>query len=120
MLLRGRNLLSGLPQSVEVSSVEVREALAGPVHIISEAVRGTLDRTPPELVADLMEHGIALVGGGALLQGLAQRLSEETHMNVYVADQPLTCVAKGAGRVLENLDVLRKVLAQTHRDGRWR
>jgi rod shape-determining protein MreB and related proteins len=120
MLLRGRNLLSGLPQSVEVSSVEIREALAGPVHIISEAVRGTLDETPPELVADLMEHGIALTGGGALLQGLAQRLTEETRMNVYVAEQPLTCVAKGAGQVLEDLDSLRKVLAQTHRDGRWR
>ncbi|MGQ9554142.1 MAG: rod shape-determining protein [Anaerolineae bacterium] len=120
MLLRGRNLLSGLPQSVEVSSIEIREALAGPVHIISDAVREALDETPPELVADLMEHGIALVGGGALLQGLAQRLSEETRMRVYVADEPLTCVAKGAGKVLEELDTLRKVLSATHRDGRWR
>jgi len=120
MLLRGRNLLSGLPQSVEVSSIEVREALAGPVHIISDAVREALDETPPELVADLMEHGVALVGGGALLQGLAQRLTEETRMKVYVAAEPLTCVAKGAGRVLEELDSLRKVLSATHRDGRWR
>ena len=120
MLLRGRNLLSGLPQSVEVSSIEVREALAGPVHIISDAVREALDETPPELVADLMEHGVALVGGGALLQGLAQRLTEETRMKVYVAAEPLTCVAKGAGKVVEELDSLRKVLSATHRDGRWR
>ena len=119
MSLRGRNLLTGLPQSVEVSSVEIREALSGPVHVISETVRSALDETPPELVADLMEHGIALTGGGALLQGLAQRLSEETRMKVYVADEPLTCVAKGAGKVLEELDSLRKVLAATHRDGRW-
>ncbi|NPV09664.1 MAG: rod shape-determining protein [Anaerolineae bacterium] len=119
MLLRGRNLLTGLPQSVEVSSVEIREALSGPVHIICDAVRNTLDETPPELVADLMEHGIALVGGGALLQGLSQRLAEETRMKVVVAEEPLTCVAKGAGRVLEELDTLRKVLSATHRDGRW-
>jgi len=119
MLLRGRNLLTGLPQSVEVSSVEIREAISGPIHIITEAVRNTLDETPPELVADLMEHGIALVGGGALVQGLAQRLSEETRMKVTVADEPLTCVAKGAGRVLGELDALRKVLSAAHRDGRW-
>lgn len=119
MLLRGRNLLTGLPQSVEVSSVEIREAISGPIHIICDAVRNTLDETPPELVADLMEHGIALVGGGALVQGLAQRLSEETRMKVTVADEPLTCVAKGAGQVLGELDTLRKVLSAAHRDGRW-
>jgi len=120
MALRGRNLLSGLPQSVEVSSVEIREALGGPVHIITETVKSALDETPPELVSDLMEHGIALVGGGALLQGLAQKLSEETRMNVHVASDPLTCVAKGAGRVLEQLGTLQQVLADTHRNGRWR
>ncbi len=120
MVVRGRSLLTGLPQAIEVSSVEIREALAGPVRIIAEEVRSTLDATPPELVADLMENGIALVGGGALLQGLAQRLSEETRMRVYVAPDPMTCVAKGAGKVLEELDVLRKVLAATHRNGRWR
>jgi rod shape-determining protein MreB len=120
MVVRGRSLLTSLPQAIEVSSVEIREALAGPVRIIAEEVRSTLDATPPELVADLMENGIALVGGGALLQGLAQRLSEETRMRVYVAPDPMTCVAKGAGKVLEELDVLRKVLAATHRNGRWR
>ncbi|NOZ06186.1 MAG: rod shape-determining protein [Chloroflexi bacterium] len=117
MTLRGRNLITGLPEAINVSSVEIREALAGPVGMIVEATRSTLDETPPELIADLMEHGIALAGGGALLLGLAQRLSEETKMHVYVADDPLTSVVKGAGMVLEELDTLRKVLAPTQRAG---
>lgn len=114
-VLRGRNLITGLPQQVEVSSVEIREALSAPVNAIVEVVRDTLDDTPPEPIADLLEHGIALAGGGALLKGLAHRLSDETKMNVYVADDPLACVAKGAGRVLEDLDGLQKVLATTQR-----
>ena len=115
MTLRGRNLISGLPESIEVSSVEIREALSDCVHIIVDTVREALDETPPELIADLMEQGIALAGGGALLHGLAERLSEETKMHVYVADDALTCVARGAGKVLESLDVLRKVLVSTQR-----
>jgi rod shape-determining protein MreB len=114
-VLRGRNLITGLPQQVEVSSVEIREALSGPVNAIVDVVRDTLDDTPPEPIADLIEHGIALAGGGALLKGLAQRLSDETKMRVYVAEDPLACVAKGAGRVLEDLDGLQKVLATTQR-----
>ncbi|MCW5879425.1 MAG: rod shape-determining protein [Anaerolineae bacterium] len=114
-VLRGRNLITGLPQQVEVSSVEIREALSGPVNAIVEVVRDTLDDTPPEPIADLLEHGIALAGGGALLRGLAQRLADETKMHVYVADDPLACVAKGAGAVLENLDAYAKVLASTQR-----
>jgi len=114
-VLRGRNLITGLPQQVEVSSVEIREALSGPVNSIVDVVRDTLDDTPPEPIADLIEHGIALAGGGALLKGLAQRLSDETKMRVYVAEDPLACVAKGAGRVLEDLDGLQKVLATTQR-----
>lgn len=117
LTLRGRNLITGLPEAVTVSSVEIREGLSGPVSEIVEATRSTLDETPPELVADLMEHGIALAGGGALLLGLAQRLSEETKMRVYVANDPLTAVVEGAGHVLEELDVLRKVLASTQRAG---
>jgi rod shape-determining protein MreB len=85
------------------------------VNIIVETVRDALDDTPPELVADLMEQGIAIAGGGALLQGLDERLSEETKMRVYVADDPMTCVARGAGRVLEDLDRLHKVLASLQR-----
>lgn len=115
MIMRGRNLITGLPQAIEVSSVEVREALAPSVEIIVDAVRGALDSTPPELVADLMENGIAMAGAGSQLKGLAERLSEETRMRVYVADDPMTCVAQGAGRVLESLDTLRKVLTGTQR-----
>lgn len=113
--LRGRNLITGLPDSIEVSSVEIREALSDAVQVIVDAVRDTLDETPPELIADLMENGIALAGGGGLLQGLAERLSEETKMRVYIADDPLTCVARGAGKVLESYDKYAKVLTSLAR-----
>jgi rod shape-determining protein MreB len=113
--LRGRNLVTGLPESVEVSSVEIREALGDSVGIIVDTVRSALDETPPELIADLMENGIALTGGGGLLQGLPERLSEETKIRVYVADDPLTCVARGAGIVVENLDKYSRVLASLDR-----
>jgi len=113
--LRGRNLVTGLPEAAEVSSVEIREALGNSVSIIVEAVRNTLDETPPELVADLMQNGITLVGGGALLHGLAERLTSETKMRVYVADSPLSCVARGAETILEEIDTLRKVLASIQR-----
>ncbi|MBL7184545.1 MAG: rod shape-determining protein [Anaerolineae bacterium] len=110
-ILRGRNLITGLPQAIEVSSVEIREALSGSVNIIVDIVKDALDETPPELVADLMEQGIALAGGVGQLRGLAERLADETKMNVYVADDPMTCVARGAGLVLEDLDSLSKILA---------
>ena len=113
--LRGRNLVSGLPEEIEVSSVEIREALANSVNIIVDTVKSAVDDTPPELIADLMKDGIALAGGGALLRGLAERLSDETHIKVYVADDPLTCVAKGSEQALENLEVMRKVLTSTDR-----
>ena len=113
--LRGRNLITGLPEQIEVSSVEIREALSNSVNIIVDTVKSALDDTPPELIADLMEDGIALAGGGALLRGLAERLSEETRMKVYVTPDPMSCVARGAEKVLENLDQLRKVLSNTDR-----
>jgi rod shape-determining protein MreB len=113
--VRGRNLITGLPDAIEVSSVEIREALSGPVSVIVEAVRATLDETPPELVADLMEQGIAMAGGGSLLQGLPERLSEETHMRVYRAEDPVTCVARGAGEIVADLDRYHQVLAATQR-----
>ena len=106
---------SRMPEAVTVSSIEIREALSGPVSTIVDAVRATIDATPPELVADLMVNGIALAGGGALLQGLAERLTEETRIHVYVADDPLACVVKGAAQVLENFDALRKVLSPNQR-----
>lgn len=110
-ILRGRNLITGLPQEIEVSSIEIREALSGSVSLIVDTIKDALDETPPELVADLMEQGIALAGGVGQLRGLAERLSDETKMNVYVADDPMTCVARGAGMVLEDLDRLSKILA---------
>lgn len=115
MTLRGRNLITGLPESVEISSVEVREALGDALTVIIDTIKEALDETPPELIADLMEQGIALAGGGGLLQRLADRLSEETKMRVYVADDPMTCVARGAGMVLEDLDRLHQVLASLQR-----
>ncbi|NLS79325.1 MAG: rod shape-determining protein [Chloroflexi bacterium] len=113
--IRGRNLITGLPDSVEISSVEVREALSGPINIIVEAIRSAIDETPPEIVADLMEQGIALAGGSAQLQGLPERLSEETKMRVWVAEDPVTCVVRGTGKILENPEKLFKVLATTQR-----
>jgi len=109
-MLRGRNLITGLPTEIEVSSVEIREALANPVNQIIDALKTTIDETPPELVSDLMQYGIALAGGGALLGGIAERLSQETKMRVYVSEDPLTCVVRGAGQVLEELDTLHKVV----------
>ncbi len=117
MFLRGRNLITGLPEAVEVSSIEVRDALSASLEVIVEAVRNTLDETPPELVADLMEHGIVLAGGGALLQGLAQRVQDETRINVYVADEPLTSVVLGTGMILERPDYYRDTLTSVRRRG---
>jgi len=115
MTIYGRNLITGLPQAIEVSSVEIREALTGSVNTIVTTVKEAIDDTPPELVADLIEQGIALAGGAAQLQGLAERLTQETTMRVYVAEDPVTCVVRGAGEVLEHLDSLHKVLASTQR-----
>lgn len=111
MAMRGRNLITGLPEEVEISSIEIREALSRSINIIIDIVRSTLDETPPELVSDLMETGVCLAGGGGQLKGLAERISEETHIRAWVAQDALTCVARGAGKVLENFDVLRATLA---------
>ena len=98
--VRGRNLVTGLPESIEISSVEVRDALSGSVQVIIETIKDALDEVPPEIVADLMDIGICLAGGGALLHGLAERLSEELNLRVWVAEDPLTCVVRGTGVVL--------------------
>ncbi len=110
--IRGRDLATGLPKSVDVSSVEIRDALSGSINAIVDAVRSTIEITPPELIADLMAHGIALAGGGALLRGLDRRLSQETRFPVYVAEDPLTCVVRGTGDVLEETAMLAKVQAR--------
>jgi rod shape-determining protein MreB len=109
VVIRGRDLTTGLPKSVEVSSVEIRDALSGSVSAIVDAVKQTIEITPPELIADLMSHGIALAGGGALLRGLDRRLAQETKFPVYVGDDPLTCVVRGTGEVLEEAEMLAKV-----------
>jgi rod shape-determining protein MreB and related proteins len=117
MAMRGRNLISGLPEEIEISSIEIREALGRSTNIIVDLVRDTLDETPPELVSDLMETGICLAGGGGQLKGLAERVSEETHIRAWVAQDSLTCVARGAGMVLENFESLRATLST---DDQWR
>lgn len=113
--VKGRHLMSGLPTTVEVSSIEIREAIGGSVSIIIDTIKDALDDTPPELVADLMESGITLAGGGCQLKGLAERVSEEVNIRAYVADDPMTCVARGAGRVLEDYNNLSRLLAGLHR-----
>ncbi len=108
-ILRGRDLRSGLPASVEISSEDIRQAIAIPVNAIVTEVKAAIEETPPELVADIMDRGIMLAGGGALLHGLADRLREETLMPVTIADDPLTCVVRGTGKCLEELALLQKV-----------
>ena len=107
---RGRDLLTGLPRSVEVGGDQIREALEPSIAQIVDAIKETIEETPPELVADVMDQGIVLAGGGALLAGLDRRVAEATQMPVHIADDPLTCVVRGTGRVLEDLDTLERVL----------
>jgi rod shape-determining protein MreB len=113
--VRGRDLVSGLPKTVQITSAEIYKALLEPVTSIIDAIKATLEYTPPELAADIMDRGIVMAGGGSLLRGLDRLISEETGMPVHLADEPLLAVAYGAGRVLENIDVLRKVLIQPKR-----
>ncbi len=108
--IRGRDLVTGLPKTLVVSSQEIRMAIEEPVAMVIEAVKTTLDKTPPELSSDIIERGIVLAGGGALLRGLDERLRHETGMPVHLTEQPLTCVAIGTGRCLEEFDSLKKVL----------
>jgi rod shape-determining protein MreB and related proteins len=117
--VRGRDMLTGLPKTVIISSEEIRHALEEPVNQIVDAIKTTLDKTPPELAADIMDRGIVLAGGGALLNGLDERLRHETHMPVQLAESPLTCVAVGSGRSLELLEVMQRTSksAKSRRNG---
>ena len=110
MEVRGRDLVAGLPKMITVTSEEIREALSEPVNEIVETTRLTLERTPPELSADLIERGIMLAGGGALLRGLDKLLAEETGLPIHIADDPLTAVALGTGNVLNELKYLKRVV----------
>ena len=101
MEIKGRNLIDGLPKNVSISAAEVREALADPLVTIVEAIKSTLEQTPPELSADIIDHGITLTGGGALLRGLDLLVAQETGMPVHVAESPLDCVVDGTGKRLE-------------------
>jgi len=109
--IRGRDLISGLPRTIQVTTEQVREALAEPISAIVDAVKTTLDKTPPELAADIMEDGITITGGGALLGGLDQRLMHETGMPIRIADEPLYSVVIGSGRALENIDAMRGLMS---------
>lgn len=122
VVLRGRDLMTGYPKAVEVSSVEIREGIAGPVNTIVAEVRAAIEETPPELVADIMEHGIMLAGGGALLHGIDRRIAAETRMPVHIAEDPLSCVARGAGKMVENINnpVYRAILSSTTQTRRIR
>lgn len=113
MDIRGRDLVSGLPKTVRIKSSEVCEALSEPVHKIVEAVKGTLEKTPPELAADVMDHGIMMTGGGSLLNRLDKLLSHETGMPVLVSEDALSCVGEGTGRSLENIELLKRVVMTT-------
>jgi rod shape-determining protein MreB and related proteins len=113
--LRGRDLLTGLPRTVDITAEQVREAVEASVQQIVDTIKDTIEETPPELVADIMDQGIVLAGGGALLQGLDRRVSEATQMPVHVAEDPLTCVARGTGKALEELDAMERTLvAETY------
>ena len=109
MDIRGRDLLTGLPKTIEISSEEIAEALKESVLSIIEGVKKTLETTPPELSADVMERGIVLTGGGALLKNLDKVISDETQMPVMIAENPLDCVAIGTGKALDNIDQIRRM-----------
>jgi rod shape-determining protein MreB len=113
--IRGRDLVTGLPKTIIVSSEEIRRAIEEPVNAIVDAVKSTLDRTPPELAADIMDKGIVLTGGGALLKGLDERLKHETGMPVHLTENPLSCVAIGSGKCLEEFEALKPMLIASSR-----
>jgi rod shape-determining protein MreB and related proteins len=113
MDIRGRDLVSGLPKTLTIKASEIREALGEPIVKIIDAVKGTLEKTPPELAADVMDHGIMMTGGGALLTNLDKLLSHETGMPVLVAEDALSCVGEGTGRSLENIELLKRVVMTT-------
>src|SRR5881296_2205117 len=111
----GRDLVSGLPKTIQITDGEIRQAIEEPVTAIIDSIKGTLDRTPPELAGDIMHQGIVLTGGGALLRGLDKRLRHETGMPVLIAENPLSCVAIGSGKCLEEFEVLQRVLVSPSR-----
>lgn len=114
--VRGRNLVTGLPDAVEISSVEIREAMSSSIAVIVKTIRDALDEAPPEILADLMDNGICLAGGSAQMRNLSERLSNDLHVRVWVAEDPMTCVARGCGIILENLDEFSSFLVGIERE----
>lgn len=114
--IKGRDLVAGVPKTMKLSSAQVREAMAEPVDAIVEAIRQSLERTPPELASDILDRGIILTGGGALLRGFDKRIQQETNLPVVIAEDPLTCVVRGCGLVLDNMMKYEKVVIRSRRD----
>lgn len=115
MAIRGRDLISGLPKTIDITSKEIYEAMREPIYNILEAIKSTLEKTPPELSADIMEQGIMLTGGGALLNGIDLLIKGETGMPVHIAEEPLDCVAIGTGNALDSIEVLKKTMTNNKR-----
>jgi len=115
--VRGRDLVTGLPKNIIITSKEIQDALKDPVNSIIEAIKVCLEKTPPELAADIMDRGIVMAGGGSLLRGFDKLVANETGMPVHVAEDPLSCVAIGTGKVLENIDILKRVVIANKRIG---
>jgi rod shape-determining protein MreB len=113
--VKGRDLVDGIPKTIEISSVEIREALDEGIMTIIDAVKVALERTPPELASDILDRGIVLTGGGALLKAIDIRMREETSLPIHIAEDPHTCVARGCGKILENFEVYEKVLLKQRR-----
>ena len=109
MEVKGRDLVSGIPKTVRVHSQEIRECIQEPIQAIVEAVRRALEITPPELASDIVDRGIVMTGGGALIRGLDQLIARETNLPIHVDEEPLTCVVRGSGKALQDMDLLRKV-----------
>lgn len=114
--IKGRDLVAGVPKTMKLSSAQVREAITEPVDAIVQAIRQSLERTPPELASDILDRGIILTGGGALLRGLDKRIQQETNLPVIIAEDPLTCVVRGCGTVLDNMLKYETVVIRSRRD----
>ncbi len=117
MVVRGRNLITGLPEAIEISSVEIREAIAGSIQVIIDTIKDTLDEVPPDIISDLIDNGVCLAGGGSQLLGLVDRLTDELKLRVWVAEDPMTCVVRGAGMILEDPDHFDEFLVGLDRTG---
>lgn len=117
MSVRGRDLVTGLPKTISITAKEINGALEETVNSIIDAIKTTLEKTPPELAADIMDRGIVMTGGGSLLTGLDKKVNQETGMPVHIADEPMNCVVMGTGKVLEELDTLKRVLISPKKVG---